>query len=230
MLGCQSILIAYTSNVNWQKTAIILGASLTLAGCGPKTDNNLGAIKLDQAQVIPSDSTQDINQAPTERQTPMKTLADFEKIEGTKAILITDKGEIELELYRDLAPLTTLNFLTLAKSGFYDGVSFHRVVPGFVIQGGDPLSKDPTTASRAGTGGPGYVIEDEFGQGLSHDSAGILSMANAGPDTGGSQFFITLGPATHLDGKHAIFGKVIAGMDVVNQIAVGDKINQVVIE
>ncbi|MDR3353465.1 MAG: peptidylprolyl isomerase [Synergistaceae bacterium] len=137
-------------------------------------------------------------------------------------------GNIKIELFYDLAPKTCRNFMDLAERNFYDGVIFHRVIDGFMIQGGDPTG--------TGTGGPGYKIPDEFGEGLGHDSAGILSMANAGPNTGGSQFFITLAPTPWLDGKHAIFGKVIEGMDVVEAIGhvptgQGDKpIREVVIK
>ena len=124
-------------------------------------------------------------------------------------LMETSMGNVEIELYEDKAPATTKNFVDLIEKGFYDGIIFHRVIDGFMIQGGDP--------SGDGTGGPGYEIKDEFGPGLKHDSKGILSMANAGPNTGGSQFFITLGPTPHLDGRHAIFGKVVIGMPIIEQ-------------
>lgn len=130
------------------------------------------------------------------------------------AVIVTNKGTIEIELYADKAPNTAANFVELAEKGFYDGVIFHRVIDGFMIQGGDPTG--------TGMGGPGYQIPDEFGEGLKHDSEGVLSMANAGPNTGGSQFFITLAAAPWLDGKHAIFGKVTKGMDVVRAIGKAD--------
>ncbi len=122
----------------------------------------------------------------------------------------TSMGTFRVELFSDLAPKTAQNFIDLAKKGFYDGVIFHRVIDKFMIQGGDPTG--------TGRGGPGYTIPDEFGPGLKHDKPGMLSMANAGPDTGGSQFFITLAPTPWLDGKHAIFGHVVEGMDVVEAI------------
>ena len=125
--------------------------------------------------------------------------------------LATTMGEIEAEIFEDKAPKTSQNFLTLVKKGYYDGLTFHRVIPGFMIQGGCPRGD--------GTGGPGYTIPDEFHPALKHSSAGIFSMANAGPNTGGSQFFITLAPTAWLDGKHAIFGKVSKGQDVVEKIA-----------
>src|SRR3989344_4851279 len=126
------------------------------------------------------------------------------------AIIETNLGTIEIELFQDKAPLTTKNFIDLVNKGFYDGLIFHRVIPDFMIQGGDP--------DGDGTGGPGYEIDDEFGPGLKHDKPGMLSMANAGPDTGGSQFFITVIPTPWLDGKHAIFGHVVKGMGVVEKI------------
>jgi len=122
----------------------------------------------------------------------------------------TSMGEFKIELYNDLAPETVKNFTDLISKKFYDGIIFHRVIDQFMIQGGCPLGN--------GTGGPGYQIKDEFGKGLRHDRPGMLSMANAGPDTGGSQFFITLVPCPWLDGKHAIFGHVVGGMDIVEQI------------
>ena len=127
------------------------------------------------------------------------------------AIIETTMGTIEVELFEDKAPLTTGNFIKLAQRGFYDGVIFHRVISDFMVQTGDPDGN--------GTGGPGYTIKDEFGPGLKHSKAGILSMANAGPNTGGSQFFITTIPTPWLDGKHAIFGQVIKGQSIVNEIS-----------
>ena len=122
----------------------------------------------------------------------------------------TTKGTFRIELFENKAPITTKNFIDLATKGFYDGVIFHRVIDGFMIQGGDPTG--------TGRGGPGYKIPDEFHPDLKHDAPGILSMANAGPNTGGSQFFITLGPTPHLNNRHAVFGKVIEGLDVVKAI------------
>jgi cyclophilin family peptidyl-prolyl cis-trans isomerase len=119
-------------------------------------------------------------------------------------------GTIKLELFASEAPTTVQNFMKLCRNGFYDGLVFHRVIAGFMIQGGCPIGD--------GTGGPGYVIKDEFVASLKHNAPGILSMANAGPNTGGSQFFITLAPTPWLDGKHTIFGKVTEGMDVLQSI------------
>jgi peptidyl-prolyl cis-trans isomerase B (cyclophilin B) len=138
----------------------------------------------------------------------------------------TSKGEIVLDLYPNYAPKTVNNFVFLAREGFYDGVSFHRVInnPPFVIQGGDPTG--------SGSGGPGYRFEDEVDakkNPLKHET-GVLSMANAGPGTNGSQFFITLARQPHLDGKHTVFGKVVEGMDVVNAIRQGDQMITVTAE
>ena len=119
-------------------------------------------------------------------------------------------GKVKIELYADKTPKTVQNFIDLSNSGFYDGVIFHRVIPGFMAQTGDP--------DGTGTGGPGYTFEDEFHPSLSHDSEGILSMANRGPNTNGSQFFITYGPTPHLDNMHSVFGKVVEGQDLIQAI------------
>jgi peptidyl-prolyl cis-trans isomerase A (cyclophilin A) len=128
-----------------------------------------------------------------------------------KAIFKTSMGDFTVKLYTTEAPLTTGNFMKLAEKGFYDGLIFHRVIPNFMIQGGCPHG--------SGRGGPGYAIKDEFHPDLKHDDRGMLSMANAGPNTGGSQFFITVDKTPWLDGKHAIFGKVVEGYDVVKNIS-----------
>ncbi|MGQ9813547.1 MAG: peptidylprolyl isomerase [Candidatus Roseilinea sp.] len=122
----------------------------------------------------------------------------------------TGKGDIVVELFADKAPKTVNNFVFLAREGYYDNTTFHRVIKPFMIQGGDPTG--------TGRGGPGYRFEDEFHKDLRHDAPGILSMANAGPNTNGSQFFITHIPTPHLDNRHTVFGRVIEGMDVVNAI------------
>ncbi|HBK47370.1 MAG TPA: peptidylprolyl isomerase [Xanthomonadaceae bacterium] len=133
----------------------------------------------------------------------------------------TSRGPIKIELFADKAPLTVANFVNLAKRGFYDGLNFHRVIADFMIQGGCP--------EGSGRGGPGYRFEDETGNGVGHDR-GVLSMANAGPNTNGSQFFITHVATPWLDGKHTVFGKVLEGLDVVDSVAQGDTINKVTIE
>jgi cyclophilin family peptidyl-prolyl cis-trans isomerase len=126
----------------------------------------------------------------------------------------TDNGVMVIELFADKAPKTVNNFAFLSRQGFYEGVIFHRVIANFMVQGGDPTGR--------GTGGPGYKFEDEFHPSLKHDKPGILSMANAGPNTNGSQFFITHVPTPWLDGKHSVFGQIIEGMDVLMSIAPRD--------
>ncbi len=131
--------------------------------------------------------------------------------------LKTNKGEITIELFADKAPNTVANFKKLAEAGFYNGVKFHRVIKGFMIQSGDPLTKDDSKADMWGTGGPGYKFADEIHADNRND-VGTIAMANAGPNTNGSQFFINVNPNNFLDTKHTVFGKVIKGMDVVNEI------------
>lgn len=138
------------------------------------------------------------------------------------ATLETSKGVIKLSLAADKTPMTVANFVNLAERGFYNGLLFHRVIPEFMIQGGDPLG--------TGVGGPGYKFADEFSADLKHDGPGVLSMANAGPGTNGSQFFITHVATPWLNGKHTVFGRVTSGMEVVNSIAQGDKIIKITIE
>ncbi len=134
----------------------------------------------------------------------------------------TNKGDIDIVVYASKVPVTAASFLNLASKGYYDGIKFHRVIANFMIQGGDPTG--------TGSGGPGYKFEDEFDASLRHNKAGILSMANAGPRTNGSQFFITHGPTPHLDGKHSVFGAVTKGQDVVDAIRQGDKIESITIK
>jgi len=142
-----------------------------------------------------------------------------------KAMLETAKGRIELELYGEEAPSTVANFEKLANSGFYDGTRFHRVIRNFMIQGGDPYSK--TGKGPVGTGGPGYTIKCETHCNVHKHVAGTLSMAHAGKDTGGSQFFICHSPQPHLDGVHTVFGQVTKGMELVNTIAQNDEVKSI---
>lgn len=148
-----------------------------------------------------------------------KSKIDYqEDVKGLTAVFSTTLGDFEIQLFVEEAPETVWNFVNLAEGrqettkdgNFYDGLIFHRVIRGFMIQGGCP--------EGSGRGGPGYKFEDEFSPSLRHSAEGVLSMANAGPNTNGSQFFITLGPTPHLDGRHAVFGKVVKGMDVVKKI------------
>ncbi len=131
-----------------------------------------------------------------------------------KAHMETDKGTMVIELFADKTPKTVNNFVFLSREGFYDGVIFHRVIDNFMAQGGDPTG--------TGRGGPGYKFGDEFDSSLKHDKQGILSMANAGPGTNGSQFFITHGPTPHLNGKHTVFGQIVEGLDVLMSIPARD--------
>jgi cyclophilin family peptidyl-prolyl cis-trans isomerase len=147
------------------------------------------------------------------------------------ATFVTEKGRVKLRLFAEEAPETVNNFVFLARDGYFDGTTFHRVIEDFMVQGGDPTG--------TGTGGPGYRIPDEFHPGLRHDRPGVLSMANAGPNTGGSQFFITHVATPWLDDRHAVFGEVVDGMEVVGAIRVrdpqrdsepGDRIERIEIE
>jgi len=137
------------------------------------------------------------------------------------ATIVTDRGTIRIQLHADKAPITVANFEKLAGEGFYDGLKFHRVIANFMIQGGCPHG--------TGTGGPGYSFKDEFHEDLKHDGPGVLSMANSGPNTNGSQFFITHVATPWLDGKHSVFGRVIEGQAVVNKIKQGDVIERVTV-
>ncbi len=147
------------------------------------------------------------------------------QIDPTKkytATIETNRGIIVADLFAAQAPRTVNNFVSLARDGYYDGVTFHRVIPDFMIQGGDPTG--------TGRGGPGYTFKDEFDPKLKHDKPGVLSMANAGANTNGSQFFITHVPTPWLDGKHSVFGQVVKGQDVVNKIQQGDVMLSVTID
>ncbi|MBM2820370.1 MAG: ppiA [Candidatus Berkelbacteria bacterium] len=166
----------------------------------------------------PERSPSEIKESPMAYQFP--GILPNEKIQNKKAVIKTNKGIIEFELYADKAPKTVSNFVYLAEKGYYDGLTFHRVVPGFVIQGGDPIG--------SGSGGPGYQFEDEKVQG--DYKAGTVAMANSGPDTNGSQFFICIEDQPTLPKQYNLFGQVISGMDVVGKIAIGDKMEKVTIE
>jgi peptidylprolyl isomerase len=146
----------------------------------------------------------------------------------------TNQGSFKVELFVEEMPITTENFIKLAQDGFYDGIKFHRIISGFMIQGGDPLTKDDSKKHMWGTGDPGYKIKDEFGE--VGNNKGTISMANSGPNTGGSQFFINLVNNNFLDSKHPVFGMVVEGMDIIEKIgsvqtANGDRpVEDVVIE
>jgi len=173
----------------------------------------------------PSDAPPEV---PKDNSSQPEMIIDIDK--QYTATIETEKGNIVLELFTEDAPVTVNNFVFLSQEGFYNGTTFHRVIPGFMVQGGDPTG--------TGAGGPGYKFEDEFNQ--NRHVTGALSMANSGPNTNGSQFFITFAPQPHLDGKHTVFGQVIEGMNVLNRLTprdpntlpsfTGDKIIRIMIE
>lgn len=202
------------------KLFILFLAVIFVSAC---TTSQTSSSKLESKSILTKLATPSA-QPKTTTMEEFKELSDFKPNSSTQATLVTTKGEITIELFRDEAPLTTANFLDLASSGFYDQVVFHRVIEDFMAQVGDPLSKDENARSRWGTGGPGYKIKDEFSPNLIHDKPGMVSMANSGPNSGGSQFFITHVATPWLDGKHAVFGQVTEGLDVLMSISQGDKI------
>lgn len=158
-------------------------------------------------------------EAYTQQPTITPAVKESKPMNDIKIILHTNKGDIEATIFASKVPMTAANYLNLAKKGYYNGLAFHRVLPDFMIQGGDPTG--------SGMGGPGYKFGDEFIPTLTHDKAGVFSMANSGPGTNGSQFFITHRATPHLDGKHTVFGQVTKGQDVVNKIEQGDKITTI---
>lgn len=192
----------------WQIGAVLGGVLVlilifTLTGKSNTNNQNNNQVMNDQQQAT---TTQEATTTPTTES------------KGSTAVFTTNQGTFSLSLEIEKAPKTVANFVKLAEAGFYNGQRFHRVIEGFMIQGGDPLSKDVANKAMWGTGGPGYQFADEFGAGLSN-IAGTISMANAGPNTNGSQFFINTNDNVFLDGKHAVFGKVVSGMDVVMKIS-----------
>jgi len=176
----------------------------------------------------PAQVTEEAAEEPAQPTEEPKETTEEKNVEATPAAtelkvnMTTSKGLIVLKLFPDKAPVTVANFVNLAKHGYYDGITFHRVIADFMIQGGDPTG--------TGRGGPGYQFEDEFDPSLQFDRAGLLAMANAGPGTNGSQFFITHVPTPHLNNRHTIFGEVLQGQEVVDAIQQGDKMEKVEIE
>lgn len=161
--------------------------------------------------------------ATLEETTTNENIETMQQQETVLVTMNTSKGVIKLELFKDLAPKTVENFITLSQNGFYDGTRFHRVIEGFMIQGGDPLSKDTAQIARWGTGGPGYQFQDEI-HGENHNLPGTIAMANAGPNTNGSQFFINVADNSYLDTRHTVFGKVVEGYDIVETISLVDTV------
>ncbi len=175
-----------------------------------------------QGTVVVKDDVVTINQDGKLFQFNMKEVIEMngqtlDKAKNPVIRIATSKGDIIIELFEDEAPNTVANMISLAEAGFYQGMSFHRVINGFMAQGGCPNSKRGATGTP-GTGGPGYRFADEFSPKLKHDKRGILSMANSGPNTNGSQFFICFGPTPHLDGRHAVFGQVIQGSEILDKL------------
>lgn len=200
---------------------VLLGLSkFTTQEEPPAPNNDLS----DVADIQEASST--VTEEPEDELQTQDTTMDNNTAQGnTMVTMNTNKGDITIELFTTDMPVTAGNFLKLAQEDFYDGIKFHRVINGFMIQGGDPNSKDDTKQAMWGTGGPGYAIEDEFNEKYSN-VRGTLSMANSGPNTGGSQFFINLADNVNLDfnkppemSKHPVFGRVVDGMDVVDAIA-----------
>jgi peptidyl-prolyl cis-trans isomerase B (cyclophilin B) len=199
-------------NDRWymNKAIWIIGAIVVIAGI-------ILALNLTGVIKMPSQESSANTPDPKSLKSPIPIVIDFNK--KYTATIKTAKGDIVLELYAKDAPVTVNNFVSLAKKGFYNGLTFHRIIPGFMAQGGDPTGN--------GTGGPGYKFQDEFSQ-RTHVT-GSLSMANSGPNTNGSQFFICYAPQPHLNGKHTVFGQCTSGMDVLNKLVNGDKMIEVVI-
>jgi cyclophilin family peptidyl-prolyl cis-trans isomerase len=215
-------------------SSVILTSVFLFSGCTDPAQKSSQKINLTQTTINgeASDQTEKSNNKVSKilerpKEMAYKELADFKEIEATQAVFETTKGTLVMDLYRDKAPLTTANFLNLIDEGVYDNIVFHRVIPGFMAQVGDPFTKDPSKSEAEwGMGGPTYRIMDEFHPDLNHSEPGMLSMANSGPNTGGSQIFITYEPTPHLDGKHAVFGKLVEGMDILESITKGDIITK----
>ena len=203
------MLLKYRSLIVVIGVTLVLVAGLSYLGGGASTKPS--EVKLDQT------AKEDITKPLTAEEQAINKPAITNTMNRI-AVLETTEGTVEVELFEDSMPVTTANFAKLVGEGFYDGVKFHRVIPNFMIQGGDPLTKESDT-SRWGTGGPGYSIKDEFvSSPLTTNTRGTIAMANSGPNTGGSQFFINVADNTFLDGKHPVFGRVVSGMEVVEKI------------
>ena len=196
--------------------AMLLATAMLVAACGGD-DPEPTPTPLRVETATPTAAAGDTSAGPSPTAGPQEYDGPPDLVIDTSkdyyATFVTERGEFRLRLFDDRAPRTVNNFVFLARDGFYNGVTFHRVIPGFMAQGGDPTG--------TGGGSPGYRFDDEFHPDLVH-AAGVISMANSGPNTNGSQFFITFVPTPHLDGRHAVFGEVVEGMDVVNNISPRD--------
>ncbi len=201
-------------------TTVLLAATATIASLlflGCETGQAAKRLGWD-SKAIPA------NEAATDPQVEQQANGTAGDI---RIVISTTKGDIKATLYGSMVPMTVANFVNLAQQKYYDGILFHRVIPDFMAQVGDPLTRNPKMEHRWGTGGPGYEFADEIDPMLKHDRPGVLSMANSGPNTNGSQIFITHVPTPHLDGKHAVFGAVTDGMGIVWALKKGDKITQI---
>jgi len=215
---------------------VIAMLALVMTGCGKSKKEE--PVKETETEEQPMSSTPSSTPGSTPQPAaqlgpdgkPVRTLASFTDGQdgaNVEAVLKTGKGDIVIQLYPDVAPVSVASFLHLARTKFYDGTRFHRVVPGFVVQGGDPKSKK-ANAPDVGTGGPGYYLPSEFSN-RPHETGTVAMARSQSPTSGGSQFYICLEPQPSLDGQYTVFGKVISGMDVVNSIVQGDVLNQVII-
>ena len=210
-----------TTAVDGEDTSTKLNTEATSANSGAENENvDKDKLKQELSGISGADET--TSSASGTKTNTMMTVdqSKFENLTAkySQATFNTNQGNFTIKFYNEKAPLTVNNFLNLANIGYYNGVKFHRVIANFMIQGGDQYTKDDSMMSRWGTGGPGYAINDEFGAGLTN-KIGTISMANAGANTGGSQFFVNVADNSYLDGKHAVFGEVVEGMDVVNKIS-----------
>lgn len=223
---------------NGLKKIIILSAFLLIALTGCKNSANVNNESKEN-----NINNLSIDNMTTEEKNVSTSTAIIDEKGNIKVIMKTSKGNIELELFKDKAPITVDNFLKLMNEGFYKNIKFHRVIENFMIQTGDPSTRgvegkdfvydpynNPNKLPIAGTGGPGYTFKDEFSSDLKFDRPGRLAMANSGPNTNGSQIFITHVPTDWLNGKHTIFGQVISGQEVVNSIVQGDYIIDITLE
>ena len=199
---------------------LLVGAVVALPGCSAPAD----ATAPEPTEEAPAEQAE--TEPPVQEEDPLYT-AEYAPTGSEVAVITTSKGVIKFEFYPDDAPNTVAAFIERADEGFYDGTKFHRVEPGFVIQGGDPLSR--TDDPMVGTGGPGYQLRAEFND-RKHLDGSVAMARSQSPDSAGSQFYICLGPQPFLDGQYTVFGQVTEGMDVVRQIAVGDVMESVRIE
>jgi len=211
--------------------ALLLGGLLVLSACQNKTETTTETktetttteTQTDAAVTTPGPIPAGYTEVAPLTEKPVREFGaepamSLQEGQDYYALMDTSKGQILLDLYEQETPVTVNNFVTLARNRFYDGTRFHRVIDGFMAQGGDPQSTDPAKKDAWGTGGPGYQFADEFRSKLTFDGSGILAMANSGPATNGSQFFITFGETSHLNGIHTIFGKVVTGDDVLPKL------------